>query len=485
MSAETFETRSRRLIHDQASGVVVQAINEARVHDEIIKLAAQDAAFETAVEQINRVRGFLSRPQNILGSAMTKHGEIAEQIEVGIRNARQALAQESMTATFDGVHRTGPVDYLINGIGVQSKFINGIPANLNHVLNHLNTYKDFTVEGSFYIIPKDAYEAIQTLLNGEHIEGLKTSTEETIKALVKQIEEQTGKPFSEVVRSSVVNYPDVQVYKAPTTLDNEQQDLANKNEEIKDKIIDDHKPSLQGVAQATLVGGAVVGTLSLATGLYAKYKAGKNVFKGDFTAADWQEVGLNTAKGTAGGAVAAGSIYLMTNYAGMAAPFASAVVSAVKGMASLADDYRKGVISFDEFVDLGMIVCAESAIVGVSTAVGQALIPIPILGAVVGSLAGKMVAEFTTGQNDKVAQRIRDDMDAFKAKLDDKLRTVLETIAAELDRLNKLTITAFDFRMNSKFLDRSVNLAIAYGVKVDKIIFNEAALDQYMNHSRA
>jgi len=85
MSAETFQTRGRRLVQDQAAGVVVQAINEARVHDEIIKLATQDAAFETAVEQINKVRDFLSRPQNILGNAMTKHGEIAEQVEVGTR----------------------------------------------------------------------------------------------------------------------------------------------------------------------------------------------------------------------------------------------------------------------------------------------------------------------------------------------------------------------------------------------------------------
>lgn len=480
MSTETFQARGRRLVQDQAAGVIVQAINETRVHDELIKLVAQDAAFETAVEQVNKVREFLARPQNILGSAMTKHGEIAEQVEVGIRNARQALAQEAMTATFEGVHRTGPVDYLINGVGVQSKFINGIGANLSHCLNHLNTYQNFTANGSYYIIPKDTYEAIQILLNGGHIEGLKASTEEAIKELVKQIEEQTGKPFSKVVQSSIVNYPDVQVLKAPTILDNEQHDLADRNENFKEKIVDDHKPSLRGAAHAALVGGAVGGTLSLATGLYSKYKAGKNVFKGDFTAADWQDVGLDTAKGASGGAVAAGSIYLMTNYADMAAPFASAVVSAVKGISSLAEDYRKGEIGFDEFVDTGMIICAESAIVGVSTAVGQALVPIPVLGAVIGSLAGKMMAEFTTGQNEKIAQRLRDDIEAFKAKLDGKLKEVLATITAEFDRLNNFTVAAFDFRLNSNLRDRSVDLAIAYGVGADKIIINEAMLDKFI-----
>jgi len=173
----------------------------------------------------------------------------------------------------------------------------------------------------------------------------------------------------------------------------------------------------------------------------------------------------------------------MTNYAGMAAPFASAVVSAVKGISSLAEDYRKGDISFDEFVDLGMIICAESAIVGVSTAVGQALIPIPVLGAVVGSLAGKMLAEFAAGQSEKVAQHLRDDTEAFKAKLDGKLKEVLETITAEFDRLNNLTVAAFDFRLNSNLRDRSVDLAMAYGVRPDKIITDEAALDKFMLES--
>jgi hypothetical protein len=147
----------------------------------------------------------------------------------------------------------------------------------------------------------------------------------------------------------------------------------------------------------------------------------------------------------------------------------------------LTTDYRNGDISFDEFVDLGMIVCAESAIVGVSTAVGQTLIPIPVLGAVIGSLAGKMVAEFTTGQNEKVAQRLRDDMESFKAKLDATLRMALESITAELDHLSKLTDAAFDFRLNSRLLVNSVDLAMAYGVRVDKIIFNEVALNQYMH----
>ncbi|GAB3447164.1 hypothetical protein [Insolitispirillum peregrinum] len=480
MTVGNFKARSHHLMQDQVTGVIVQAINQVRVHEEIVKRAAQDTAFKIAVEQIDKVRDFLSRPQNILGSPMTKHGEIAEQVEVGIRNAREALAQEAMTVSIDEVGRTDATDYFINGVAVQSKFINGIDNNLRHVLRHLGKYPGFTNNGSYYMIPKDTYEAIQILLNGAHAEGLKVSTEETIKALVKEIEEQTGKPFSEVVQASVVDYPSVQVNTVGSTLDNEQQYLAKKNEGLKDVIYRQHRPSWHEAGKASLVGGAVGGSLSLATSLYAKYKAGKNVFKGDFTAADWQEVGFDTTKGATGGAVAAGAIYLMTNYARMAAPFASSVVSAIKGVASLAKDSRNGDISFDEFVDLGMIVCTEAAIVGISTVVGQSLIPFPVLGAVIGSLAGKMVAEFTTGQNNKIAQRLQDDMVAFRSKLDGKLKEILATIMAEFDRLNKLSEAAFDFRLNTNLIDCSVDLAVAYGVNPDKIIVSGKTLERFM-----
>ncbi len=479
MSTDPIATGSESLIRDQAAGVVVQIVNEIRIQDEIVKLATQDAAFDLAVSQLDKVRDFLSEPGNILGSAATKHGEIAEQVEVGLRNAWQAIFQENMTATFDGVGRLDAVDYIINGVAVQSKFINGIGNNLRHVLMHLGKYPNFVSMG-YYMIPKDTYEAILILVNGGHIEGLKGTTEEAILVLVKEIEAKTGKTFTEAVQSSVVTYHDVQIVTAPTTLNGQEQALGTQNETLKQEIRLEHEPSWREAGQAAFIGAAVTGTLSFATGVYAKYKDGKNIFKGDFTAEDWKEIGIETGVGAAGGAVAAGSIYLMTNYAGMAAPFASAVVTAAKGLGSLSRDYHRGAISFEEFFDLGMIVCAESAIVGVSTIVGQSVIPVPVLGAIIGSLAGRMIVELVPDKSDRTTQRLRAEMAAFKAKLDNALQAVLEQIIAEIDRLESLTIAAFDFRLNTSLLDRSVTLALAYGVKEDKIITNEMSLDKFM-----
>jgi hypothetical protein len=119
----------------------------------------------------------------------------------------------------------------------------------------------------------------------------------------------------------------------------------------------------------------VGGAFALGTGIYRKYRDGKNIFRGDFDAQDWQDVGLDSLKGAAVGGISAGAIYTLTNYASMGAPFASALVTATKGVASLAHSYQRGEIGLDEFTDLGLIVCAESAIVGAMTVAGQALIP--------------------------------------------------------------------------------------------------------------
>ncbi len=468
-----------QLIKDQASGIAVDLINTARHESEQLQQIAQDAAFEKAVEQITRVREFVGSPEKILGSELTKHGEIAEQVEVGVRNARSLLYGEVPRASFDDVGRTAAEDYLIDGTAVQSKFINGISNNLDAVLEHMEKYDYFGRDGSFYHIPKDAHETIRQIMRGENA-GLSDRTARAILEKVREIEQQTGRSFEEVVRPGVSTYAEVQQGAIHKTLDGHEEKLTQENASRKDQITLDHEPSLAEAAKAAAVAGAVAGALTLTTSLYAKYKAGKNPFTGGFTADDWKEVGLETAKGAAGGAVSGGAIYLMTNYADMSAPFAAAIVSAAKGVGSLALQLNAGEIDFDQFVDLGMVVCAESAIVGLATVAGQTLIPIPVVGAVIGSLAGRLVAEFATGKTADVARRIREDMDRFTKTLDGKLQAVIKAIDAEFDRLGKLTEAAFDLERNRALLKSSVQLALAYGVPESQLITTHQDLDDFM-----
>lgn len=467
-------------VKDQTLGSFVHNINEQRHAAEIANLFMQNQNFTRALEEVNNVRVFVGTPENILGSEYTKHGEIAEQVEVGISNARSYLHGGEQVATFEGVGRLAPEDYLVNGLDVQSKFYNGINNTLGKgIVGHLDKYPGFTSNDGFYHIPKDQFEIIEKILKGEQVEGLGSKSIAVIKANVAEIESRTGQSFTEVVKPGLSQYPEVQQGAIHKTLDTHEKDLNSQNNDIKKEINQAHQASLAEGLKATGIAAAVGASLSLSMGLYKHYKEGKNAFKGELSKEDWQVLGIDTAKGAVVGGVTGASVYALTNYASLSAPFAAAVVSASKGLASLHADYRKGEIGLDEFTSMSLIICAESSIVGLATAAGQTLIPIPVLGAVIGSLAGQMMVNLLGKDSGKTVSALRKEMDSFIADLDQKYRHVVEHIMIQFKLLGDLTTAAFDFELNVSLLSRSVELAQAYGVAEDKILKNIAEVDDY------
>lgn len=474
------EAPTAHIVRDQLSGIVVGALNDVREQACTDALQENAGALVRAIAEVVNVRQALETPENILGSELTKHGEIAELVDVGIRNGRAILEGMEASATFEGVGRTAAADYLLNGQEIQSKFINGINKGLTRTLKHMDTYPDFAKSGG-YVIPKDQYEVITKVLNGEHVEGLKASTIETMRENVRRIEEQTGRSFHDAVRPSVSDYADVQQGKIHETLDGHEEAFKQRSEKRAEEITGEYAPSFVGMAQAAAIAGGVSAAITLGTALYGKMKEGKNPFKGEFTSDDWKDVGLATGKGFAGGAIAGGSIYALTNFAGLSAPFAGAIVSAAKGMTSLSNDLAAGRISSEEFVDLGLIVCAESAIVGLATVAGQTLIPIPVLGGVIGSLSGKMMVQLAAGLSAKDADRVRAEMKVYMDSLDETYHRVIAEISAEFDRLGNLTTAAFDFQLNHGLvLMTSVDLALAYGVAESQVLRSVADVDDFM-----
>ncbi|WP_421317213.1 hypothetical protein [Aeromonas sp. 700377] len=473
-------------VKDQVTGIVVDQLNQMNQQAMNIQLSAQHIAFEVATEQMQKVRVFIANPSGILGSMSTKHGEIAEQVEVGVRNARQAIEErlqdESLLkATFEGVGRTAPVDYMIDNIAVQSKFINGAKDNLDHVLRHLDKYREFGRTDEIYHIPKDHWQTIRDVLDGKPVDDLNEKSIRAIQEKVVAIEQATGRSFDDLVRPGISDYRDVQLGRIEDTLDKYDQELADQNQQKKAEIVDDHRPSLQGAANAAMIGVAVAGVVTLGTGIYKKYCEGRNIFKGELTKSDWQELGIDTANGALIGGVSAGAIYTLTNFAGMGAPFASALVTAAKGVGSLTLSLQRGEIDIEQFTDLGMIVCAEAAVVGAMTVAGQAVIPIPVLGALIGSISGKMLVTVAKGMSDKMIAEINHKKEAFIRRLSEIEQQALARIMAEFDALGDLTKAAFNIQTNQQLLLASVELARAYGVNEALIIATEDELDSFMN----
>lgn len=470
-----------RNIESQLSGQVVDVVNSARNAAMTQALNQQNIYFTAALDEVQKVYDFVGTPESILGSDLTKHGEIAEHVEVGITNARSLIEGGDIRAYIDEAHvsRTGATDYIVDGVDVQSKFYNGINNGLSGgVLGHLEKYPDFTNDGGYYHIPKDQFEIIQKIRAGELVEELNGKTQAAILRNVAQIEEVTGKSFDDVVKPSISNYSDVQQGKVHEVLDNHSKDLNARNEQIKEDIRNDHSANLADGLKATGIAAAVGGGLSFATGLYQFYKAGKNPFKGELTADDWKKLGLDTTKGAAVGGLSGAAIYAMTNSLDMAAPFASAMVGATKGIASLVMDYNAGRISLADLTTGGLLVCSESAVVGLATFAGQTLIPIPVIGGVVGAIAGKIMLDII-GSHFGAAKQLEAEMKTFLNNLDAAYKKVVESIRKEFELLGDLTRVAFDLETNTKTLVSSINLARAYGVEDKKILKNRKEIDDY------
>ncbi|MEH2308244.1 hypothetical protein [Nostoc sp.] len=448
------------------------------------ELSKQDQAFFAAIQEVDKVRDFLATPENILGNTSTKHGEIAEQVEVGIRNAKSLLNSSTPDATFEGVGRTAPEDYLINGVQVQSKFINGAGNTLESVLDHMKKYDNFGRDESFYHIPKDQYETIQKILNGENVKGITTRTAQRIQEKAHEIEQLSGRPFNQTVQPASSNYSDVQIGKVDDTLNHHEKELKRDNAEIKDRIRTEAQPNLTDFGRVAVKGAVIGGGIKFATKIYAKYKEGKNVFKGELTLEDWREIGLDTAKGAALSSISAATVYGLTNFAEMSAPLAGAFVSAGMEVASLVRSWNCGEISSEEFVELSLFACADSAIVATGAAIGQALIPFPVIGAVIGTIAGRIVSDFCKNllvENTKICKQVEQHYQKFLAQISQDYKATVANIIATYEKLGNLAQAAFNPSLNLELrLQASIKLAVAYNVPDSNIIHNVNELDLFM-----
>lgn len=471
-SGEKPANRSTAAVETQMSAAMVDAMNSARHASEAAAIDVQRDALSKALSEVINVREFIGRPDDILGNPDTKHGEVAEVAEVGIRNAFDYVTQQTPTAELAS-NRTAPEDIVLNGVDVQMKTINGVNKGLDHVLKHMNKYPEFGRDESFYLIPKDQLATIQRVLAGDTV-GLKSSTVEAIKAKVAEIEQLSGKPFDEVVKASSTTYAQVQQGAVHKTLDDVEKDLHEKNDEREHEIVDEHAPSFGGALKAAAGGAAVGGAFGFVGGSANKYfKEGKNLFKGEFSTQDWRDVGLDTAKGAAVGGVSAGVIYVLTNFVGTSAPVAGAFVGAVRGIAMLLPSYTSGEIDAPAFVDQALFLCTDVSVATMFAVAGQTAIPVPILGALIGSIAGKMVTTIVSDASKELQDAVRKKLQDNLAALSTEHRKGLEELRAEFLPKARMVEFVFSTDANAQCIRLSAHLARMHGIPEREILRDE------------
>jgi len=172
----------------------------------------------------------------------------------------------------------------------------------------------------------------------------------------------------------------------------------------------------------------------------------------------------------------------LSNFTATPANVASAYVTAAFGVASQAKALERGEISKEDFVINCEAVCLDVAVSAIASIAGQIIIPIPILGAVVGNVAGEFMYEICKKQAGMRSQEIiagyYKEMEQLNQQLDIKYVKVVLEIERLLKRFTDLEKLAFDEDINKAFL-ASATLAIESGVDESQILKTKADIDDF------
>ncbi len=451
---------------------------------------AHDALNES-LGYVENVRDFVSDLDHVLGAMPTKHGEIAEHVQVEIGNAQRVMNHLRPNATFEGVGRTAAEDYLIDGMQVQSKFINNANRSLDAVLGHMKDYPGFSDNG-YYHIPKDQYETIQAMMHNPHSGEFSSRSVEKCREVIAQIERESGKAFDEVVRPGISNYKDVQLGNIDDTLNGYEQKFTTEGEEeaerIKKQMMVDTKEASHvqdatwgKAVQAGMVSAVITGATMAGIKVYSKVKGGKKLSQ--FSLADWKDVGYDFSVGGLKGGVSGMAIYWLTKKNVFSAPFAGAVTSTAVGVASLAWQLKKGNITQQEFSESVNALSVEAGLAAVGSAVGQAVIPIPVLGAVVGSAVSKSALEITKfvmkGSEQELTERMQREYDALVTSLDAESRRIMQQMDDYYRHLGSYIDAALSPASAAR-LYGSIELCRFLDVPESLIIHNNQELDNFI-----
>lgn len=435
-----------------------------------------------------------------LGGINGVHGYIAEAAECGIENARSRIEGNSEKIC-EWIMDNSKDDLKRGEVYFQLKFSTyGNHLSLQAIKNHHNKYPGYLDGNRKYMIPADHYEKIKYILKmpKEVADKMQTSNGEFSlkqwKEVHKFFEEENIK--FEDIEPSALDYKEVQrdVYK--NALRNEKKHLKTRSEErIRDrkkKVFNDNKSTIQEAGKATAVSAIIEGSTAFISCIIRKIKSGKSIK--DFTNEDWEEIAKETGIGTVKGGARGGSIYAVTSavmsktpdfyeagfsaeaynvYSKTAGTTANAVVTASFGFAEQVHKFRKNEITELEMLENAQIVCLDASISALSSLIGQLVIPVPVLGAVIGNSVGTMMYKLAKDSFNKKEQAIMkqyyDDLIEIDHKFVEKYKQFVLELSKSFEEFLSILENAFSPDINV-VLDGSIELAKSLGVDADEIL---------------
>lgn len=464
---------------EQAVASWIDYLNQLRLDTLLAQLARQDINLENALHILDELKVSISRDviEKNRGGSKGMHGFIAERMQVAFENARNAV--KGKPGEYRLIDDNGPDDYLRGDTPLQQKFVQK-NLSLDAVKEHLNKYPDFLNRGGKYQIPKDYYDRIIKLFQMSEEEA-KHLDKESYR-LYKYIQEFFSEKGISIddIEPTVMDYSAAQAGKADETVETQKDDIKERDQKEREKAYQKSKPGLKEGAKAAGMAAAIEGGTTFCMGVLRKRKQGKKL--AEFTEEDWQEIGIDTAKGTGKGAVRGAVVYAMTNFTTTPDAVASGLVTAAFGIAAEHKKLKDGTITQEEFLVNSEVLSLDVTVGAVAALLGSTLIPVPVLGAVIGSMAGNFVYEIVkdmaSAQEAEWIKTYNQQMSTLEQYLDVRYQMVLQVLEAELKKYKSLIEMAFSKDVNEAF-QGSIELARHVGVPENKILKNRKEINTF------
>ena len=274
-------------------------------------------------------------------------------------------------------------------------------------------------------------------------------------------------------------YVSVQSGNIDNTLNDVQNEIEETHHDQQEAAYEQSKPSFAEGAKATAIAAVIEGGTAFVTEVVKKRK--EKDFR-SFSEDDWIEILGKTGIGTLRGGVRGSSIYVMSNYTATPAAVASGLVTAAFGVAEQAHRLRTKEITETEFLENAQIVCLDASVSAVSSLLGQALIPIPVLGAIIGNTVGTMLYQIGKNNLAEREQKLLAGYAENQKKLDAELaahyQQQIDMLNQELEVYMVLLNQAFAADIKKSFYG-SIKLACYVGVANEEILKSKEEIDHY------
>ena len=475
-------SNSVKSTQEQAVASWVQYLNTIRFENLMNEMNEQDINLDEAIKTLDNTLDEINKLLNSnRGGEKGVHGFIAEIAEVGIGNAQNNIVGEN--SSYEWINDNSVADLKRNGVLIQQKFYQK-DLSLGAIIKHLKKYPDFIKNGGKYQIPKNHYEQIKYLRSISESEANKLATDDGTFSL--KMWRRVNNFFNEgiikidSIEPANLEYSEVQKNVINDTINNEKNKIKKEDSNIRNDILDHSKPTIKEGLKIAGVSSMIEGGSTFVL-LIIKKKKEKKLLK-NFTSTDWEEIVKESGISTIKGGVRGISLYVLTNYAKTPSAIVNALTTSAFGVADQVYLYKNGKISKDEFLINSELLYIDASVSAMSSIIGQTIIPIPIIGTIIGNVVGmklyEIAKEYFNEEEQKIIKKYYDEIQLLEKDLKNEYNIFIEKIKQEVDLYMQIVEKLYSPDIHAVF-EGTIEMAKFYGVPENEILDSQEKIDNY------